>query len=74
MAEDTQKQGFKDMESKLRKDLGLDSVVTDISGGVSKGIPTDMEKFRVYVEGLTPDEYAEKKADIDEMLKKGQIK
>lgn len=74
MAEDKQSQTFKDMEAKMRKELGLDSVVTDTSAGVSKGIPTDMTKFREWVADLPDKEYQEKKADIDEMLAKGLIK
>ncbi len=37
LADDKRKQGFTDLETKLRKDLGLDSVDTTTSAGASSG-------------------------------------
>jgi len=74
VSEDTQKQTFKDMEAKMRKDLGLDSVVTDVSAGTASGIPTDIEKFKVFVGGLSQTEYEALKPEIDKMQAAGKIK
>lgn len=74
VTEDKKTQDFKELEAKLRKDLGLDSVDTSTSAGISKGIPTDMGTFRGWVDSLSQAEYKEKKKDIDEMLLKGLIK
>ncbi len=65
---------IKDLEAKLRKDLGLDEVPTSTPTGASKGIPTDMAKFKKWVNTLPIKEYQEKKKDIDDMLSKGLIK
>ena len=74
VSEDKQSQTFKDMEAKMRKDLGLDSVVTDISAGTSSGIPTDLEKFKEWVKVVPQAEYEALKPEIDKMQAAGKIK
>jgi len=73
-AEAKRSQELKDFEARLRKDLGVDSIDNTSSTGSRSGIPTDMTRFRVWVDGLSLDEYKTKKPQIDDMMKKGLIK
>jgi len=67
---------WKDMELKLRKDLGLDSVdMTAGSAPTSDGIPTDSAKLREWIEAMPTGEYIAKYADkVKEMRRQGKIK
>lgn len=69
-------QRVKEEVAKARRELGLDSVDTTTSSGVSAdGIPTDMGRFREWVAGLSQRDYEEKyAAKVDEMMKQGKIK
>ena len=69
---------IKEATEKMKKDLGVEdanSVDTAVSGGVSKsGIPTDINKFRTWVENLPQEEYVKLKPEIDKMQASGGIK
>lgn len=42
--------------------------------GGTGGIPTKMEQFRTWVAGLSQEEFEERSADINKMMKEGKIK
>ncbi len=67
---------FKEMDLAWRKERGLDSVDTSLSGGGSfDGIPTDASKLGAFVEGLSQEDYEKNyAARIKEMQKQGKIK
>jgi hypothetical protein len=65
-------QRLKALESKVSEEAN--SVDTGTSGGIGSGIPTNMEKFKKWVEDLPKEEYRKLKPKIDEMLRKGLIK
>ena len=60
--------------AKERKEQGLDSVDTSVPVAVSKGIPTDLTKFREWISGLPQGEYEKLKPDIDKMMAENKIK
>ena len=70
-----QASSFKEMEQKLRRDLGLDSVDTSVSGGGSvEGIPTDPAKFREWIANISQEEYEKKYASkVSELRRRGRI-
>ncbi len=73
-AGEKQTNSFKEMELKLRKELGLDSVDTSVSGGGSvEGIPTDPAKFRVWIENLSQEEFEKNASKINELRRQGKI-
>ena len=67
---------FKDMESKLRQSLGLDSVDTSQSvGAASDGIPLDRDKFVAWLNSMSQEEYETKYADkVKALQRAGKIK
>lgn len=61
----------KKLSGKETPTLKPDSTKT---GGGSGGIPTDMEKFRTWVAGLSQEEFEERSKEINKMMKEGKIK
>ncbi len=69
----------KEVEKKVRKDLGIDevnSVSAQMSGGAvsGSGIPTDLGKFRTWVSDLSSADYKKLKPEIEKMMAEGKIK
>jgi hypothetical protein len=67
------KQQEADIEARLRKSLGIETVNTGGGGVITDDIPTNMAKFKEWVKSLPQEEY-EKKADkIKAMLNENKI-
>jgi len=59
---------------KARKELGLDSEDLSTPSGIGSSVPTDMAKFRTWVDALSKEEYKKREKEIDELMRKGLIK